>query len=41
MKHPIEPESDGPVQRPRGWQYPAALLIILALAALAWWIRTH
>lgn len=41
MTNRDEPPDGTEVQRPHGWQYPVAVLVILALAALAWWIRTH
>ena len=40
MRDPI-PDEGGPVQRPRGWQYLAGVLVILALAALACWLKTR
>ena len=41
MTEAPDPTGDPPVQRPHGWQYAAAAAIILALAALAWYLRTR
>ena len=31
-----KPEKVPPEERPRGWQYPAGVIIILLMAAVAW-----
>lgn len=32
----LKPEKVPPEERPHGWQYPAGVIIILLMAAVAW-----
>ncbi len=34
-------ERESPEERPHGWQYPILVIIILLMAALAWFILTR
>lgn len=36
-----EHEKLSPDEKPHGWQYPAGVVIILLMAALAWYLLAH
>jgi hypothetical protein len=37
----LRPPKLSPDERPHGWQYPAGVVIILLMAALAWWLLSR
>jgi hypothetical protein len=37
----LKPPKLSPDERPHGWQYPVGVLIILLMAAIAWFFLRH